>query len=180
MTVSELSAIGAPTRILWTLLVMLYPLLYGAFGWGVLKAAQGNRALAIVGRLIIAYSIINFYWPPMHQRQVISGGGGTLTDTLHISWAMVTLLFMILLMGLGAKALGKKFRVFTITIFVLFIFFAVLIGMEAPGIQANLPTPHLGIWERSNIGAFMLWVIVFAIVLLQKENAREITVGTSK
>ena len=37
MALSELSAIGAPTRILWVLLVMLYPLLFAAFGWGVLN-----------------------------------------------------------------------------------------------------------------------------------------------
>jgi len=42
----------------------------------------------------------------------------------------------------------------------------VLIGLEAPGIPENLPTPRIGIWERINIGAFMFWVIVFAIVLL--------------
>jgi len=35
LTVSELSAIGDPTRILWVLLVSLYPLLFAAFGWGV-------------------------------------------------------------------------------------------------------------------------------------------------
>lgn len=34
LTVSELSAIGAPTRIIWELLVLLYPLLFVAFGWG--------------------------------------------------------------------------------------------------------------------------------------------------
>ena len=170
LTVSELSAIGAPTRILWVLLAMLYPLLYAAFGWGVLKSAEGSRALRIAGSLIIIYCIMNFYWPPMHRREVIGAGGGTLTDTLHITWALITVLFMMILMGFGAAGLGKKFRLFTIVTFVIFIIFGVLSGMESPGIQANLPTPHLGIWERINIGAFMLWVIVFAIVLLHKNE----------
>lgn len=170
LTVSELSAIGAPTRIVWVLLCMLYPLLFTAFGWGVLQIARGNRALRMTGILIIGYSIFNFYWPPMHQREAIAAGEGTLTDTLHITWAMVTVVFMMLLMWFGAVALGKRFRVFTAVIFAVFIVFGILIGVESPGIRANLPTPHIGLWERFNIGAFMFWIIAFAIALIQREN----------
>ncbi|HKR06657.1 MAG TPA: DUF998 domain-containing protein [Bacteroidia bacterium] len=168
VTVSELSAIDAPTRILWVLLVMPYPLIFTAFGWGVLKSSKGNRSLKVTGSLIIAYCIFNFYWPPMHQREVIAAGGGTLSDTLHIAWAMITLLFMMLLMGFGAAALGKRFRYYTIATWVAFILFSVLTFMESPGIEANLPTPYIGLWERINIGAFLLWVIVLAVVLLRK------------
>jgi hypothetical protein len=170
LTVSELSAIGAPTRVLWVLLAMLYPLLFAAFGWGIWQSAGRTRSLRVVGVLIIVYSIMNFYWPPMHQREVIAAGGGTLTDTLHIVWAITTLLFMMLMMGFGAVALGKRFRLYTIATWVIFIVFGVLTGMESPGIQENLPTPHIGVWERINIGAFMLWVIVFAIVLLRAKK----------
>lgn len=173
LTVSELSAIGAPTRIIWVLLCLLYPLLFAAFGWGVLQSSSGSRALHIVGTLIILYCIINFYWPPMHQREVIGSGGGTLTDTLHITWAMISLVFMMLLMGFGAAALENKFRVFTLATFVVFIVFGVLIGVESPGIEANLPTPHIGIWERINIGAFMFWVIVFSIALMRRKNVAD-------
>lgn len=170
LTVSELSAIGAPTRVLWVLLCMLYPLLFAAFGWGVLRSAEGNRNLRVVGGLIIAYCIMNFYWPPMHQREVIAAGGGTLSDTLHIVWAMMTLVFMMLMMGFGAAALGKRFRNFTIATIVVFIVFGILIGVEAPGIQTDQPTPMIGIWERINIAAFMLWVMVLATVLLRKQK----------
>lgn len=173
-TVSELSAIGAPTRIVWVLLVTPYPLLFAAFGWGVLKFAEGNRALRISGILILAYSALNLYWPPMHRREVIGAGGGTLTDTLHIAWAMLTTLFMMVLMGFGAAAAGKRFRIFTAGIFAVFLVFGLLTGMESPGIEANMPTPHIGIWERVNIGAFMLWILVFALSLLRqmKEKVR--------
>ena len=49
-TVSELSAIDAPTRTLWVWLAILYILLFAAFGWGVGKSAEGNRSLRIVAR----------------------------------------------------------------------------------------------------------------------------------
>ncbi len=170
LTVSELSAIGAPTRITWVLLCMLYPLLFAAFGWGVLKMAVQSRALRVTGILIILYSIMNFYWPPMHQREVIAAGQGTLTDMLHIIWAMITVVFMMLLMGFGAVAFGKRFRVFTAVVFIVFIVFGILIGVESPGIRGNLPTPHIGIWERFNIGAFMLWIIAFSIALIRRKD----------
>ena len=165
-TVSELSAIDAPTRTLWVLLAIVYILLFAAFGWGVRKSADGNRSLRIVAGLIMIYVVINLYWPPMHLR----GNEPALTDTLHIVWAMITLLLMMFIMGFGAAALGKGFRFYTIATFVVFITFGILIGTEAPGIPKNLPTPHIGIWERINIGAYMLWVIVFAIALLRRQK----------
>jgi amino acid transporter len=166
-TVSELSAINAPTRTLWILLAVIYILLFGAFGFGVRMSALGNRRLRITGLLIIIYVIINVYWPPMHLR----GNEPTLTDTLHIVWAMMTLILMMTIMGYGAAALGKPFRIYTILTFLIFIAFGVLIGVDAPNIPKNLPTPQIGIWERINIGAFMLWVIVFAVALLQKNTS---------
>jgi len=168
-TVSELSAINAPTRTLWVFLAIVYILLFAAFGWGVWKSANGNRSLRIVATLIMVYAIINVYWPPMHLR----GNEPTLTDTLHIVWAMVTITMMMLIMGFGAAALGKPFRLYTIATFIAFLTFGVLIGIEAPGIPKNLPTPRIGIWERFNIGAYMLWVIVFAIALLHRQKTEE-------
>jgi hypothetical protein len=53
---------------------------------------------------------------------------------------------------------------------VVFIAFGILTWLESIGINKNLPTPYIGIWERINIGAFMLWVIVLSIVLLQEKR----------
>jgi hypothetical protein len=165
-TVSELSAIGAPTRILWVLLVLLYPLLFSAFGWGVLQSAAGNRRLRIIGGLIVAYSFFNLYWPPMHMR----GTEPTLTDTLHIAWAVTTVLLMMVMMGFGAAALGKRFRIYTIVSIALHIGFGALTSTTAPNIPTNGPTPMIGVWERINIGVFMLWVAVLAVVLIKQEK----------
>lgn len=165
-TVSELSAIGAPTRVLWVLLVLVYPLLFGAFGWGVLQVAGANRPLRLVGSFILAYVIFNFYWPPMHMRGYEPG----LTDTLHIVWAMVTNIFMWLFMGFGAAAFGIRFRIYTIASITLHLVFGVLTFLEAPNIPTNGPTPTIGIWERINICIFMLWVVVFAFTLLERRK----------
>lgn len=168
LTVSELSAIGAPTRLLWVLLVFMYPLLFMAFGWGVQQMAKQNKPLRIVGALIIAYAVFNLYWPPMHMR----GMEPTLTDTLHIVWAMVTVLFMMVMMGFGAASFGKGFRIYTIVSIALHVTFGVLTSMEAPNIPTNGPTPMIGIWERINIAVFMLWVVVLAIELLRRMDLK--------
>ena len=166
LTVSELSAIGAPTRILWVLIVLLYPLLFASFGWGILRSANKNFPLRVLGSLIIAYSLFNLYWPPMHMR----GVEPTLTDTMHIVYAFITVLLMMFIMGFGAAALGKRFRIFTIISMFVLVLFGVLTGTEAPNIPVNGPTPMIGIWERINIGVFMIWIMVLAVVLLKKKT----------
>jgi len=169
LTVSELSAIGAPTRKLWVMLVALYPLLFTAFGIGVIQVAGTSKALRSVGWLIIGYSIFNVYWPPMHQR----GTAPTLTDTLHIVWAAVTVMLMIAMMLVGSFAFSRTFRIYTLFSVAAHFVFGVLTGLQAPNIPINGPTPWIGTWERINIGVFMLWVIVFSIVLMRKEPNRE-------
>jgi Protein of unknown function (DUF998) len=163
-TVSELSAIGAPTRTLWIVSVIPYILFFASFGWGVLKMAGTNRPLRKVGWLILVYSVFNIYWPPMHMR----GLDATLTDALHITWASVTVLMMMIMMGYGAASFGKGFRLFTIFSMLLLLAFGILTGLESPNIPVNGPTPMIGIWERINIGLFLLWVVVLAVMLLQR------------
>ena len=134
-TVSELSAIDAPTRPLWVLLGTVYTLLMIAFGWGVWLSAQSNRPLRIAGIVLIIYGIVGIFWPlaPMHQREDLAAGGGTLSDTMHIVFTMVTIPLMLLAMGFGAAAFGKRFRLYSIATILILFGFGVLTGIDAPG-----------------------------------------------
>ena len=116
------------------------------------------------------YGVSGFFWPPMHQREVLAAGGGTLTDTMHIIFAMVTVLLMLFAIGFGAAAFRKRFRLYSIATIVILVAFGVLTGLDGPRISADLPTPWVGLWERINIGVFMVWVMVLAIVLLRAEK----------
>jgi hypothetical protein len=116
--------------------------------------------------LLIIYGLIGVVWPPMHQRDVLAAGGGTMTDTLHIVFTFITVSLMLLVMGFGAAAFGKPFRVYTIATIVVQLVFGVLTALEAPELEANLPTPWLGVWERINIGVYMIWVVVFGVLLI--------------
>jgi hypothetical protein len=77
---------------------------------------------------------------------------------------------MLLMIGFGAAAFGKSFRIFSTIIVILFFVFGMLTTKESMGIEAGLPTPHAGTWERINIGAYMLWVIVFSMMLLKRNE----------
>ena len=168
-TPSELSAIGAPTRSLWMLLGAVYTVLVTAFGWGVWTSAGRDRALRIVGGLLVAYGSLGLLWPfaPMHQREVLAAGGGTLSDTMHVVLASATVLLMFVAMGVAARAFGKRFRLYSIASIVVLVAFGALTFWDAPRVQANLSTPWIGLWERINISVFLLWVVVLATVLLR-------------
>ncbi len=169
---SELSAIGAPTRTLWSVLATPYMFLMFAFAWGVLKSAHGNKRLRIAGIMLLCYAALGFLWPfaPMHQREVLAAGGGTIEDTMHLVLGAFTQVFYLGALGFAAAALGKGFRIYSIITFIVLLFFGALTFMESPGLSRNEPTPMIGVWERVNIGVFLLWVIVLAVILLQREK----------
>ncbi len=171
-TVSELSAIGAPTRSVWIPFGLLYALLFIAFGWGVVKSATQNRHLHIVGFLLIIDGVISLAWPyaPMHLREDLAAGGGTISDTIHLLFAFVTVVLMVFAIGYGAFSFGKRFRIYSIISLIILLAFGILTSMDAPSVNKNLPTPWIGVWERINIGVFLLWVIVLTVILINAEK----------
>ena len=130
-------------------------------------SAPPNRALRVAGALLIAHTVFGQFWPPMHQRAVLAAGGATLTDTLHLVWAAITGLFFMFIVGFGAAALGQRFRVYSIVTLVIGLACGAVTGTYASAVQADLPTPWVGVWERISIAAFMAWIAVLAIALLR-------------
>jgi hypothetical protein len=176
-TISELSAIGAPTRSIWVMLSAVYTVLVTAFGCGVRQSPGRIRSLRIAGGLIIADGSLGLLWPfaPMHLREVLAAGGSTLSDTLHIVLSGVTVLLMLLAIGFGAAVFGKRFRVYSGATLLILATFGALTFLDAPRVGANLPTPWIGVWERINVGVFLLWVVVLATALLRTPSAAPTT-----
>ena len=170
-TVSELSAIDAPTRPLWVILAIVYSVASIGFGLGLWQSGALNRKLQVAGTLVVINSIIGLFWPPMHQREVLAAGGGTRTDSLHIIFSVVAVALMTCAMGFSAAAFRNWFRTFAVAMLGIVILFGLLTAMDAPQMEANLPTPWIGVWERISIGAYLLWAAVLAlIVLVQRKN----------
>jgi hypothetical protein len=168
-TVSELSAWGVSTRPLWMVLGSLYDALMIAFALGIWASAGGRRSLRIVGGLLLAYGLLGLAWPfaSMHQREVLAAGGGTLADTGHLVLGGITVALMFAAMAFGAAAFGMRFRIYSIVTIVILLAFGALTTADASRVAANLPTPWVGLWERINIGVFLLWVVVLAIALIR-------------
>ena len=150
-TISELSAIDAPTRSLWLPPAELYTALVTAFGWGVWISAGRIRALRIVGGLVIIYGALGLVWPfaPMHLREALAAGGGTLSDTMHIVLAGVTVILMLLAMAFGAAAFGSRFRLYSIASLVILMVFGALTFLDAPGSRPISPRRGSGFGSAS-------------------------------
>jgi hypothetical protein len=170
-TVSELFAINAPTKPLVVPLFLTYSVLVIAFGMGVWASAGRKLALRVaavglIGKEVLGFVVTLFF--PIHLR----GVKATLTDNMHGILTSVGVLFMLLAIGFGAAAFGKRFRIYSIATFLMLVVGGVLTGLDQPKLEPNLPTPWMGVWERFNIYAYMLWVVVLAIALLRAQKAR--------
>jgi uncharacterized membrane protein len=79
---------------------------------------------------------------------------------------------MLLAMGFAATLLGKRFRYYSYATIAILIVFGVLTSLQAGKMVADEPTPLMGLTERINIYATMLWVTVLAIGLLGAKETR--------
>jgi hypothetical protein len=93
-----------------------------------------------------------------------------LTDTLHIVWTAMNGVLTLLAMAFAAAALGRGFRRYSIATIIVLLGAGVLTSMDAPSVSANLPTPWMGVWERINIGAWLLWVAVLSAMLSRQPS----------
>jgi hypothetical protein len=168
--VSELSAIGSPTRSLVVPLFVTHGMLQLAFGLGVWMSAGRKRGLRITAGLLVGIGLVDLVAPyfPMHLR----GTEGTLTDTMHLILTTVTVLLILLAVGFGATANGKWFRLYSIGTLVILIVGGGLAGLDGARVAANLPTPWLGATERINIYGYMLWMAVLALVLWRGQTGK--------
>ena len=165
-TISELSAIDAPSSRIWVPLGLTYDVLLVAFGVGLWRVAPRARGLRVAGGLLIAIALIGPFWPPMHLR----GTPTTLTDTLHVVWAAVTSGLILLAIAFGSTGLGKAFRAYSYATLAVLLGVGALTFEYAPRVAANLPTPWLGVIERVDLGAYLLWVAVLSIVLVRRSR----------
>jgi len=166
--VSELAAVGAPTRPVVVPLFLAYGVLALAFGVGVLRdgADEQNRPLRLTGSLLIVYATVGFTGFtlfPMQQR----GVAGLESDLPHIVVTGVIVLALLLAMVFGAFALARTFRVYTFaTVFIVIVFGALAMPYGAR-LAGGQTTPGFGIVERVDIYAFLIWAAVLAATLLR-------------
>lgn len=168
-TISELGAIGAPSRPLFSMLLIPVYLLLVAFGVGVWRSAAGSRRIRAVGGLLVglgglALTVGQFV--PMRMRGAAQG----LTGALHLVEGALAVLLLVVAMGVAATALGRRFRLYTLATLAVVLAFGAWSGMDAPRIEAGLTTPWLGLKERIFWYAYQLWFMALALTLLRQRS----------
>jgi hypothetical protein len=166
--ISELTAVGAPTKGLVEPLFIAYDILIIAFGVGVWASAGRKRALHLVGGLLVgigAVGLVAMPFTPMNLR----GTGNLSTDAPHIAVTGVVVLLILSAIGFGAFLFGRRFRFYSFATLLTLLVFGAWTGFEATRLAAQQPTPWIGVAERIHIGAYLLWVLVLAITLLRSK-----------
>jgi hypothetical protein len=160
--VSELMAVSAPTRKLLIWLLTPYNFLVFAFAAGVWASAGGRRSVRLAAAALVGYGVTStagLFLFPMDVRGTV----GSQRDALHIALTMVMSIFIVASMAFGAFARGKRFRLYSFATIAIVVMFGALAGFLARPMPG--PTPGLGLAERVNIYATMLWMVSLAASL---------------
>jgi uncharacterized protein len=179
-TISELSALGAPSRPIVVPLFSLYPPLVFLFAIGVWLVAANRRALHVVAGLLGLYSLACIPFAPMHTREVLAAGGGTWTDKMHLVMTAIDSLLLVSIIVIGSRTFGRAFRLYSVITLVVIIGCGAFTASYGPDVGANSPTAWIGITERVTVLGSMLWLAIFAGALLRARSlGRERLTGRS-
>jgi hypothetical protein len=166
--VSELFAVGAPTRAVLGVPMALYNVLVLAFAVGVWVSAKGSGAIRLIAVALATYGIISsmgFFVAPMDVR---GPEGLTERDVRHILGTALQGIALVSALVLGGFVLGRRFRTYSFAALGICVVFGALAGVFA----TQEASPWLGTAERVSIYAWMGWVAVFAIALLRAFDPR--------
>ena len=165
--ISELGAIGSPSRPLFSILLVAVYLLIIAFGVGVWQSAGDRRKLRVVAGLLTGLGVLALtvgQFVPMRPRGTEQG----LTGALHLIEGAVAMFMVLVAMGCASTIFGRRFRFYTLVTIVLVLIFGAWTGADAPRIEAGLATPWAGVKERIFWYAYQLWFAVLALTLLRE------------
>jgi Protein of unknown function (DUF998) len=154
--ISELHLSGTPSKWMldpWEGLV--YNALVIAFGIGVWRSAESNRALRAIGGLQILSGATFPLW--------VFFGEASLTA--HLVLAVVGILTWLGSMGFGAAAFGRGFRLCSLVSLGAVVTFNALAIAYAPEVVAGEPTPWIGLYERIAFSAYFVWLSMLAVAL---------------
>jgi len=172
-TISELAAIGAPTRLLFAVLLIAVYALMVVFGAGVWRAADGNRRLKITGALLAGLGLMALtigQFASMRPRSTEQG----LAGALHLAEGMAAMVMTFTAMGIAATAFGRSFRLYTVATIIFAMGFGAWSAMEISRIGQGVATPWVGVKERLFWYGYQSWFIVLALTLLFRNRGTAI------
>lgn len=164
--VSELMALGAPTRPLMVPVQWLYNLLVFALAAGVRASAQAKRARLLTAGALVGYGVLSTLGLMLAPMDLRSAGISAQTQ-LHIWDTAFQGLCMVLAFAFGAFAHGTRFRLYSLASLASSLVFGALASFAAT--QPSMP--WIGLTERVGIYSWMLWLAVLSASLLSARPA---------
>jgi hypothetical protein len=169
--VSQLSAVGAPTRPLMLTLYPIFNILMAVFGIGVLVSAGRKASVRITGVLIVFYAIVQLAMSLFPQLSMQLSGDFA-ANIPHMIATALTVLLLILFIAFGAFSDGKSFRIYSFITILIMLVFGALTSVQAPKLDDNFSASGFGAIERVCVYAPMIWLLAFALVRLKVLNKK--------
>jgi hypothetical protein len=169
-TFSELLAAGAPSR---SFMVAANGIPYGvmvnALAAGVWMSAEGKTRQQLAAASLAGYGVsgtLTGVALNMDRRSVIAAGNDSLRNRFHGPGTMVMSGFVLATIFVAANLFGRKFRNYSYATAAVLVVFGIWTSSQIRQMEAGEVTPWMGLKERVNIYATMLWIVVLSIELL--------------
>lgn len=157
-SISELSAIGAPTRPFAAPLFIAQSLLLVAFGLGVWGQAGQNTPLRVIAGFLVGNGIVSLAATSLFPMRV-----GVVASALSVGVILgaAGVIFLLVAVGFGAAAFTNWFRFYSIGTLLTFAVLTIF------GLVAQNPGHgRVGLQERVMSYGFLLWIGLLTVVLL--------------
>jgi hypothetical protein len=171
--ISELSATGTESRAFLVAMTPVFSALLVACGIGVWRSARDSRRLQALGLTLMAWAGTGLAWLayPMTPRaeQAATGSAGA-TDVGHLVLTVLTFVFILSVIVLGALSLGRRFRWYSIATAVVILVTGAIVGVQSAGLPQGNATPLMGFTERISAYGMMLYVAAVAVALWRRSD----------
>ena len=166
--VSDLGAIGSPTRPIVFVIFCIYNTLVLLFGLGLIATKKQKSVTMLTGIMFVIYAIIGqltFMYGPMNIQEAI----GAETNIEYLILAYTNILPMLFVIAVGCVTIRQKnFKLYSALTIAILILFGAWMTSDLLVISTGLPIPWYGIKERINIYGFMIWVFIFSLLYIKK------------
>ena len=169
-SVSELAAVGAPTRPLVVPLNLTYDALMIAFGAGVWASAGESRAQRVTASLVTGSAVVSVAWAFFPMRV------GEPPSSMSVALGAVSVVLSVLAICGGAVAYRGFVRLYSIATLLAYIGLTAWGVLRGRAAAAESPA-SIGAQERTMALGYLLWVVVLAVTLLGAENRRRLAAG---
>lgn len=173
-SMSDLSAVGSPVRLLAVPLTLAACLLMIAFGAGIWRAAGHEILPRIVAGLVIGNAVTGFIAAAFFPTRY-----GERPDLIspNVLIMMLSVICFVLAMIIGAFAFSGWLRMLSVIIPVSYVLLAVLRFANAAAPAADQAGALIGAQERTMGYSFLLWVFALAVYLLLYRQSAPISGG---